>query len=299
MFRAIAAPGRIAAALFAMLALAACAGPGNEELASFSTSGVGFAQQAPKVYDYAFAQAVKRDSDSLLLNRKRLRDAGASGDLLVSTYRANNAALKQRLESFAVMKQHAADLQAYFVALNALAGGAEAEAAGKAADDLANGVAGFAPKIKEISIKGVAVVGLIEPVAKLAVAGFTNARLQKHLEAHGDAILEAIVLQKAMFKLLLEIESDPAQISFDIALREELANLKKDLPADWGQRRLRSFNFQLAPNPISLALTAAGELEANFKSIVEGGQGTLARLERAVVQVEAVVDILETEFKGS
>ncbi len=40
--------------------LASCAGPSNEEIASFAQSGITFSNQTPRVYDYAFQEAVQR-----------------------------------------------------------------------------------------------------------------------------------------------------------------------------------------------------------------------------------------------
>ncbi len=283
--------------------LASCAGPSNEEIASFAQSGITFSNQTPRVYDYAFQEAVQRENADLLRTRKRNIDNGLTGADSVKAlgvrYDDGLKQLKVRLSYFQEMKEHASTLGAYFVALNALASGATSEAAGTAADGLANSLAGLAPSLESISIGGANVKGLIGPLVKLAVAEYANARLQEHLSLHAGTVQNAIALQRSMFQLLANIEIDRAKAPADASVRQSLLKLDKDLPPDWAQRREQSFTFQLQRNPISAAVIAASELERNFNQLVEGGAGALARLERSIVVVETITAIYESNRQGT
>ncbi len=298
--------GRSLGVVFLALTITACAGASNQEIASFAQSGVTFSGQIPRVYDFAFQQAVERDNTDLLRNRERLRKLQLTGPQLTAAktgleqqYDANLQEFEQRLESFRIMKEHASTLGAYFVSLNALASGASSEAAGNAANGLVTKLGGLAPQVKTISFGGAPVADLVGPLAKLAVASFTNARLQEHLKTHAGTVQEAVALQRTMFELLLEIERDREKIPADVGIKQSLLNLDKDLPPDWARQRQQSFTFQLQPNPISVALSAAKELESNFNQLVEGGQGALASLERSIVFVETVVTIYEANRQGA
>ncbi len=298
--------GRYLGIVFVALTITACAGASNQEIASFAQSGVTFSGQIPRVYDFAFQQAVERDTADILKSRERLRKLQLSGPQLAAAktglgqqYDNNLQAFEQRLDSFRTMKEHASTLGAYFVALNALASGASSEAAGNAANGLVNKLGGLAPEVKTISFGGAPVATLVGPLAKLAVASFTNARLQEHLNTHAGTVQEAIALQRTMFELLLEIERDREKIPADVGVKQSLLNLDKDLPPDWARQRQQSFTFKLQPSPISVALSAAKELESNFDQLVEGGQGALASLERSIVFVETVVTIFEANRQGA
>lgn len=284
------------------LILTACAGPSNERIARFAQSGVSFAGQIPRVYDYAFGRAVERDSETMLRDRKRVRDllgknlltkADAS-KALQKQYDETRAQFEKRLQSFNTMKKHASALSSYFVALNALASGASSEAAGNAAAEFARQLGGLAPEVKTVSLGDKSLTSLIGPLAQLAVAEFTNARLQAHLERYAKTVAEAIAYQRAMFELLIEIERNRKKAPGDTEIRQAFLRVEKDLPPNWVQQNLQSFSFQLQPSPISAARIAAEQLQTNFEELAKGGQGALPRLQRSVVFAETMLTIYQS-----
>ena len=283
-------------AVLASLLIAACAS--NEKIASFAQSGIAYTEEVPKAYDYAFAQAVDRNSADLIKQRERLPANRLSGDRLKQAYGENNEALKRRLDYLGVMKRHLTTLQDYFIVLYALASGSASAAAGEAADGLAGQLAELSPKVKDISIGDKVLRDFVGPIASLTVGAFVNARLQEHLAAHADTVREGIALQEAMFGLLLEIESDRQEIKVDHQVAKELADLRRDLPADWKERRRQVLAFQLAPGPISAAEEASRQLGSNFDQLVQGGQGTLSSLERAIAYLDTVVRLYEANKLG-
>lgn len=300
-------PVRLLVVLTALL-LGACAGTSNEDIARVSKSGIAFSNQAPRVYDFAFEETVKRDNAELLKERERTRavvgstspeQAQALKTALQTRFEQTQIAIQKRLEQFRVMKNHSATLGRYFVTLNALASGATSEAAENAANGIANQLGELVPGVKAVSIGGKNLSELAGPATGLIVASFTNSKLNAHLARYGTDVLEAIGLQKAMMALLVEIQVDRLQARLDTSVEQSFLNLDKDLPADWQQRRQQNFNVQLQPNPLTAGLQAATELESNFKQLAQGNQGALDSLERAIVLVGTIMDIYQASQQGA
>lgn len=276
--------------------LSACAGPSNEQIAALANTGIAFSKQVPEVYDYAFQHAALRESADLLKQRADMRKLGATdGSRLETSYRNRKAALAERQDAFGKMIEHAAKLEAYFSALQALSSGKAAEDAAGTADGIASQLGALSLDFKAIKVGSTALSSLFKPVTALAVSSFANEKLQTHLKQHAKSVHEAIALQRSMFKLLLEQERTRRKAPHDVALQQSLKNLTSELPADWTQRWVQSFDFRLQSTPVSVAEKATGELETAFKQLVETGTGTLAQVERSIVLIDAIVSI----FKGN
>ena len=296
----------LAVAFLALLPVA-CAGPSNQEIASYAQSGISFTNQVPRVYDYAFQEAVRRDNTELLKECARVRtlttrvtteQTTALKSALKKRYEDTQEQIRKRLESFQVMKNHASKLGRYFVTLNALASGATSDAAENAANGIANQLGELVPGVKRVTVGNRSLEDFVGSATGLVVASFTNSKLQDHLERNADKIEEAIGLQRAMLALLVEIEKDRLQATVSTGVEQSFLNLDKDLPADWQQRREQNFNLQLQPSPLTAGLQAVTELESNFKLLVEGGQGALDTLERTIVLVGTIMDIYQASQQG-
>lgn len=292
---------RVIGSIFLLgLVLSACAGPSNEQIAAFANSGISFTRQIPDVYDYAFQRAVQRESADLIKQRKRLTDLHRTdATSLAQAYQARRDSLVERRDQFRKMKAQAAKLGEYFVALHALSAGATSDAAGSAADGIARQLDVLAPEIKAIKIGNSALTSLFKPVAGLAVSTFANAKLQEHLKKHAKSVQEAIALQRTMFELLVKIETGREKEPADAELRLSFLKLDSDIPADWPQKWAQSFNVGLASNPVSAAESAATELESAFRQLVESGRSTLARVERSIALIDAIVTIYRGNPPGA
>jgi hypothetical protein len=286
---------RWTAVLLTVVAVAGCAGPGNERIAQVAQSGEVFAAQAPRVYDVAFEIAVHRDSTDLVKQRQRAEVLPAEAQAAVrQAFAANTRLLAERLEQFDVMKEHARLLRTYFSRLDALASGGGASAAGEAATNVAGELQKLVPKIEGITIGGSSVGGLVGPLVSLGVSTFTNARLQEHLEASGEKVREAIALQRAMFALLLKFEQDRARAAEEAAIKAAFDSFDKPLASDWAARRLKSFTPSPVTNALSAARDAAEQLQSNYEDLLTGGDGSIGRLQNALALVGAVVTVFET-----
>lgn len=286
---------RRACVVLMLLAVSACAGASNEQIAQVAQSGEVFAAQAPRVYDVAFRSAVDRDSADLARLRENAKGRPpAVQDAVKSAFVNNTTALSERLAHFNAMKAHAGLLKDYFAKLNLLASGGGSAAAGAAATTVASELEKLAPGIKSLSIGGKTVSGFLGPLVSIGVSSFTNVQLQKHLEASGPKVQEAIALQGAMFALLLDQERARAAATADAAVKTAFDDFAKPLPSTWAADRLKS----LAPPPITNALSAArdaaDQLRSNYEELIAGGDGSIDRLQNALALVGAVVSVFET-----
>ncbi|GHD62779.1 hypothetical protein GCM10017083_52070 [Thalassobaculum fulvum] len=284
-----------AGAMLVLLAVTACAGAGNEQIAQVAQSGEVFATQAPRVYDVVFASAVNRDSADLEQLRKRAVGRPEAVQAAVRTAFVNNTKLlSERLAHFNTMKSHARLLDSYFTKLNVLASGGDSAAAGQAASNAANELEKLAPGIKDISIGGRSLNGLVGPLVSLAVSTFANSRLQEHLKTSAPKVQEAIALQRSMFALLLDQERARAKAAADAAVKVAFDAFDKPLPETWAAERLKTFAPAPIANALSAALDAADELQSNYEALVTGGDGSLNRLQNALALVGAVVTVFES-----
>lgn len=291
--------------LLVMLAPATfgCGGPSNQQFAEFAQSGIAFTEQVPAVYDYAFAEQVNADSAELIGERELAKRMDISGDDLIGTVKNRDDTLRERIEQFNTMKQHALLLRSYFAALFELASGERAEQAGHSASGIAAQLEDMAPDIRNISIGNVPLSGLLKPAAELGVSTFQNKLLQEHLEQDYATIWEAMSLQRAMLQELRALELKRDKLAWDARAKAEvaepLADLPTALPANWRERRLALLATSPSQTPVSAAIEAVDTLRLNFKSLATRQEGALDRLERSIVWMDALLTAYETAREGA
>ncbi|MDW3206793.1 MAG: hypothetical protein R8L07_14750 [Alphaproteobacteria bacterium] len=283
-----------------MLLAAACAGPTNEQFAAVAQSGITFTTQIPSVYRYQIEREI--NEESALFEQSRAGVVGSPSALSAmrdSLEKQNAIFLKRRLVLAELSAQSKA-LRKYFVALNALALGAEGDAAAKAAADAAQGVQGLVNRAKglevggkEIQINGIDISQIISGVSSLGIDQLRNAKLRENLEKYGNNVLALIAVQREALKEINKTNVETAQEDALATSVAEFGDASSALPANWGENRIKSLLYEAPANPVSSALASAIALEDAVRALARNDATSLDQLENAVALTSAIFEVLD------
>ncbi len=296
---------RRAALVCVLLAITACtAGPSNEDFAKLAQSGVSFTTQIPKVYDHVLTQNIDAKSTEQLKDRKDLKKRLDDGKIDANTYkslliaavknvRSSNKTLKERQALFQELAEHAGAIQKYFVALNALAQGAQSESAGKSAESAATALSSFIPRIATETINGQSVTNIVGGVTNLVVSELTNAKLRENLEKYGDTVLTAFAIQR---QALEDLNKDALKTLAADRSEQVLAKYanpdKAELGESWIVERRNALLVKAQVNPVTSAINASIALEESLKALAKKDASALDQLEKAIEVTDTVLKIL-------
>ena len=272
--------------------LAACGTPLPAQFESVARSGVQFAQSVPPLLDTALNEAIAANSATLIMAH-----ATASEDARRTALLEANSAYRERGKIFADVGTHARLLKAYFVAMEALADTSGDSAIGSTAESLVNEMASLSPTIGSFEIGGRSVASITGSVAPLVVADLRSAALEWELRANGDAVVDAIELQRAFLQgvagdLEAQLDAEQQDQAFQSVIEPYLAS--EPLPSDWAT--LRAAALQQTPSVATLttAASTAESLKISFIAMAEGNTsgGLFAQLQNDANDLAALVRAL-------
>jgi hypothetical protein len=260
-----------------------------------ATAGKAFTAQVPAVYQYAFDQAIKESTAELQKDHEAamaLSSARARKtvlDSLAANFDNTNEALKQRHKLFDAMVRQSELLNKYFTQVAQLAGGADAAAAGAAADEAAKALSTYVSELSMPIGNDKTVNGVFGSVTGLVIGELSNKALQDNLKKHGNSILGAIRVQSEMLAQLQQNALDARDATLDAQLKSALMQ-DATLPTSWAATRSSLLARKPELNPITSALKASQELEATFRSLSADGTGAVTELNRAIVITETLIN---------
>ena len=277
----------------------ATAGARVAQFGAFAEAGTQFADAVPAVLDESFNATVT--TSSLVLAEARpgllLLDADIRRSTMLEQLEQNDALLLERIGILRDVKQHAGVLREYFVALQALA---QTDANSSGLTDVARGLVtalgSLSPAIANASVGGKAVSGLVPPIVNFAVAGFQSRVLEEELRRNAGTIERELAVQQAFLTAIAEAMTADLQAVYEAEDRDRIhlpyVN-PGNLPGDWSQHRLASFQRQVQLSSVDAAAQAAARLRATFVQLVENkvDQGTIAAL---FVDINSVLTFIET-----
>ena len=263
-------PGRrILPVLFLVAVASGCAvSADTERLDAVAGAGIAYADEVSPLLDRAFELAAAVDSRALVEARP-----GLGAERRREVLREFDAAMKERLQVYAAAKAHNELLRSYFVALRTLMAPEGPKDIGNAARRLTAELGKLSPRLRKARLGDVAVSGLVEPGAGIAVAAFRSAALRRDLEARGAAIERELALQAALVATLArQVRADGELLSVrfrdDEVVRPYVS--AKRLPKTWPARRLRSLRDTRDVEAVRAAEQAIRSLRRAYVAALEG-----------------------------
>lgn len=282
---------RLLVLAWAVAGLAACAPARLEQFSEFAKLGVAFADSQPPLLNAAFREAVATDTLQLII----ARDLEADQAFRSSALKESTALLRERLALFGRLEQHSRLLRSYFVTLALLADASGDSSLGAGAKSIVDQLGAIHAGLKDATVSGIAVDTLVKAVTPIVVGTFRSIALRRELEARSKAIAEELDLQQAVLSAIAEamradIETRQArQDAIEIVRPYVVAG---PLPADWNERRTKSFQRQIALEAVDAAARAAENLRQSFIALTE--TGGLASLSLLLQDVSTLVALVET-----
>lgn len=276
-----------------VLLTAACETLKLPDYQRFADAGVGYADAVPAVLDSAFTEAVRADSGVLRRIREQVPDVSVRSQRLNDS----TAKLRERQQQLARLGEHAQQLRAYFLQLQALAGTDGDAAVGSRTQAIVARLAELQPQIGGIEFDGKRVGDAVGGVAQLAVASMRARALEAELKRHGAAVRQAISLQRAALELLAE----QTRANADSAQRAEERDRvilpyarSGDLPRDWDAQRLQSLRAGPSLEAVQAAEAAARSLDAALVAVAQDRPDdfSIERLVREVKRLQVLAELV-------
>lgn len=256
-----------------------CATVAVERAKDLSSAAIQYSTATTAVIDVAIDAAIDADSEALVRSAPRApvtdadRQAKRREDL-----EKLNAGLAKSVSLYTSLKHSVNTIKAYFIALQELANGSPAEAAGEAVKSVAQRVNGLnkalegstaVPKLNEAQIA--AIGGL----AKLVVAQVHGAALSKAMERDAAIIGRALVLQQSVLKLAGDdIRSNLNDANSRFFVDRVGAPFEKGvIGAAWVNDRrayLKVRALGQTDAALTAAETAAGQMQSVWERILSG-----------------------------
>lgn len=185
----------------------------------------------------------------------------------------HNRLLKERIALLTNIRRQAKLLEDYFSALADLAGAKDATTLGTRTSALAKELGELAPEIKAARVGGDPVADFAGPVAKLTVARFQQAALERELKARSGIIAQNLELQEAAFQAMARSMKTDLQLKLNTLETNEVVlpySGSKALPAKWDARRREILSSQPALEALDAAAVAAGKMKESFAALCAG-----------------------------
>jgi hypothetical protein len=289
--------------LLALLNLSACQTARINHFKGFAQAGIAYARATEIVLEEAGATAI--DTDSMVIEgtrRELLKDK--QGEELAKELEElileHNDELKKRLVLLGDLMRHARLLRSYFEALGALAESDAPSGIGEAAEGVVNSLGKLHGSIEKATVGDFAVSEFVGSVAKIAVANFKLAALERELKANAGTIERELDLQQAALTAVTE------QLRTDLEaqlLRQETTEVvnpfleESSLPGSWTRRRREVLGANLSLASVSAAADAAKKLKMSFLSLVEG-RFTASDLPALINDINKIVTLVENVRGG-
>jgi len=273
--------------------LSSCARARLNHFRNFSQAGAAYTRAVSVVLDEAGATAV--EANSLLAVADRPLSEKERGEFI----NKNNELMRARLAILGDLKRHAQLLRSYFDALAALADGDASSGVGTAAQGAVQSLGTLHPRIAKASVGGLSVASLVGSVAKIVVARFQVAALEKELKANAQTIERELDLQRAALSAIARILRTDLQIQVQQRESQEVViPYVKDaaLAPAWRQRRRELLVAQASVTSADAAVEAARQLQLAFVALSEG-RGRLVDVPAMISDINDILTLIE-KVKG-
>jgi len=282
----------LAFAFFIASLICGCASGRINQFKNFAEAGIAYSDSIVTLTKSSGETAV--DADSLILiHRRKDLSPEERGKTIID----RNKLLKERFAVLGDLRRHAQLLRSYFVSLAALAGSSAPSDIGTSTEQMVSAIETLGSDIrKKQEINGESNAQMSGGAAKVIVAHFQNAALEKELRKRAKIIEKEIDLQQAVLEALA------AQIKTDIQIalnRQETNEIvdpfrdpKDELSKDWASQRREILLSSLSLSAIDAASDAAKNLKTAFVALIEN-RFTQTDYQSLVKDMNEIIDLIE------
>jgi len=250
------------------LLLSGCASAKINQFSRFAELGSAYAETIMGLTKEAGNVAIDADSTALIKGREQLTPK-ERGETIIE----HNKLLRERIALLRDLRRHTQLLRSYFLALAALAKSDEPSGIGTAAEDVVNSLGKMSERIKQAKAGGLGVGEFTGAVAKITVAQFQSAALEKELRVRAPTIERELALQQAALQAIAEQMRTDLEV---LQTREEALEVvdpfratKDSLPSDWSKRRKKLLNAHVSLDSVDAGAELARNLKLSFLALVE------------------------------
>jgi hypothetical protein len=248
--------------------LSGCASAKTNQFSRFAELGSAYSEAVTGLTKEAGNVAIDADSAALIKAREHLtlEDRG-------KTIIEHNKLLRERIWLLRDLRRHTQLLRSYFLALAALAKSDEPSGIGTAAEDVVNSLGRMSERINQAKAGGLGVGEFTGAVAKITVAQFQSAALEKELRVRMPTIERELDLQQAALQAIAEQMRTDLEV---LQTREEALEVvdpfraaTNSLPSDWTKRRKEVLNAYVSLDAVDAGAELARNLKLSFLALVE------------------------------
>lgn len=268
-------PGVIRSTLLAFVCLAISACGTTTQIAPYQTfaqAGIVIADSVPPLLDESIALTIENDSHQLAEFRDSVDDIGMRSTKL----NTSNQLIKDRIEVFRDLRQHARVMRSYFVTLQSLATSDAAAGIQTSTNGLVQQLGQLQQQVMGTSGKptfiNAGITNALPLAANMAVTSYQYNALSDELERNGETIERELAFLEAALVTLRDIAAGEFAALQAAKQRDEidLPYLKGNLPASWSAKRQQSFEARLKMSSLDNASNAARDLRLSFIALAEG-----------------------------
>lgn len=272
--------------------LVGCAGGRVNQFKNFAEAGIAYSDSVATLTKQAGEAAV--DADSLILTTMR---EGLAPEKRGQEVIEHDDLLKERFVILGVLRRHAQLLKSYFVSLAALADSNAPSDIGASTGQMVSSIETLGNEIKKSQkIGSEADASYAGGAAKMIVAHFQNAALERELKKQGKTIEKEIDLQKAAFEAMAEQIRTDLQVVLNTQESDEVVGpfegSKEELPKDWAKRRREILLSNLSLGAIDAACDAAKNLKIAFVALVEN-RFTMTDYQALIKDMNEIMDLID------
>ncbi len=250
------------------LLLSGCTSARINQFARFAELGSAYSEAVMGLTREAGNVAIDADSAALTKARENLTPK-ERGDASIE----HNKLMRGRVELLRDLRRHAQLLRSYFLALAALAKSDEPSGIGAASEDVVKSLGKMSDRIKQAKVGDLPVSEFTGAVAKITVAQFQSAALEKELRVRAPTIERELDLQQAALQAIAEQMRTDLEV---LQRREEALEVvdpfraaKDSLPSDWTKRRKELLNAHVSLDSVDAGAGLARNMKLSFVALVE------------------------------
>lgn len=254
---------------------------------AFAAAGMNYAQARNQFLRHSLDVNIERDTLEL---RKQHGALDGAGRARVVT--EQDKIVQERIAILADLERHGAVMSQYFLALARLASSQADANAAAAATRLSGELGGLTNALGKKSIGGNPISSLIGQATGMAVGGFRNRALERHLKAHGGTVQRELVLEEELLRVLTdEMIADRKALQAHERRTRLVPPFRGDAPPqEWDAERKRFLLAEVDLTRAWAAQDAARHLRMVFESLAGGADdGGLAALQFAIERVNEFI----------
>ena len=264
--------------MFAALVLQGCASVSTERAKDLSSAGIAYAEAVSGVVDVAIDAAIDNDSLAQIVAAPRPPVSDEVQARRATQLEVLDVGLVRTVQLYTQLQQSLGVTRAYFVALQALAGGSQAEATGEAVQGLAERVNGVSRVLETSSTKPLisdAQVQALGGLARVVAAQVHGAKVAAALQRDAPVIGRALVLQESVLRIAAsDIGSYMTTVNDQLFLtRVQGPYQKGQYGAAWADDRATYLKVRALGSrseQVDAAARASREMQAVWRRILAG-----------------------------